>query len=267
MIKMIWIIAFFMMWPAGGVFADEYFAASAAGNEQVEQDLDATVPSANEEIGEGDEDLDWLEEEEMIDEIADPFEPLNRISFGFNDKLYFWLIKPVAQGYAAIFPEGVRISIKNFFSNVSTPVRVVNNLLQLKMGPAGKELVRFGVNSTFGMGGFFDVARDELEISVQDEDFGQTLGAWGAGPGFYINWPVIGPSSLRDTIGQAGDHFLDPVNYVTPSLDRMAIKAGDGINRASLAIGDYEEIKKDAIDPYKAVKDIYYQYRESRIDR
>lgn len=265
--KFIWIVAFLMVYLAAGVFPGGPLSDAAAGDDLVEQDVDAAVPDAMEENGEDDEDLDWLEDEETVDEIADPFESLNRISFQFNDRLYFWLIKPVAQGYAAVVPEGVRISIRNFFNNVSAPVRVVNNLLQFKMGPAGKELFRFGVNTTFGMGGFFDAARDELDVSVQDEDFGQTLGVWGAGPGFYINWPFLGPSSLRDTAGFAGDFFLEPVNYVTPSVDRIAIKAGDGLNRASLTIGDYEEIKKDAIDPYKAVKDIYHQYRESRIDR
>lgn len=265
--KFIWIIAFSSIFLAAGVDAGEPLSASAAGDEVVEQDADTAVPSALEQDSGDDEDMDWLEDEEAFDEIADPFEPLNRASFLFNDKLYFWLVKPVAQGYAAVVPEGVRISIRNFFNNVSVPVRVVNNLLQFKMGSAGKELLRFGVNTTFGMVGFYDVARDELEISAQDEDFGQTLGTWGAGPGFYINWPVIGPSSLRDTAGYAGDYFLEPLNYVTPSLDRTVIKAGDTVNRASLTIGDYEEIKKDAIDPYKAVKDIYHQYRESRIER
>ena len=135
------------------------------------------------------------------------------------------------------------------------------------MKSAGNELLRFGVNSTVGMLGLYDVARDEMGIKVQDEDFGQTLGVWGAGPVFYITWPVLGPSNVRDSIGLAGDYFLDPVNYVNPLLDSYAIKAGDAVNKTSLVIGDYEEIKKDAIDPYAAFRDIYYQYRESKIER
>lgn len=212
------------------------------------------------------EDLDYLEEETEID-VADPLEPVNRIFFQFNDKLYFFVLKPVARGYSAIVPEEIRFSVRNFFTNLATPVRFVNSLLQFKIKAAGTELLRLGINSTFGMLGLYDVARDEMDIKMQDEDFGQTLGVWGAGPVFYINWPFLGPSSLRDSIGLAGDYFLDPVNYVSPDLDRYAIKGGDIVNKTSLVIGDYEEIKKDALDPYAAFRDIYYQYRESRIER
>jgi len=211
------------------------------------------------------EDLDYLEEEE--DEISDPLEPVNRVFFSFNDKLYFWLLKPVAKGYSVIVPEGIRISVRNFFNNVETPIRVVNNLLQFKFKPVGNELLRFGVNTSVGLLGLFDVAKNQMGIKLQDEDFGQTLGTWGLGPGFYINWPILGPSSLRDSVGYAGDYFLDPVNYIDPLIDRYAIKIGDQVNRTSFVIGDYEEIKKDAIDPYAAIRDIYHQYRKSKVDR
>lgn len=214
---------------------------------------------------EEEEDLDYMEEEE--DEIADPLEPMNRVFFAFNDQLYFLLLKPVARGYSFIFPEGVRISIRNFFDNIATPIRLVNNLLQFKFKLAGNELLRFGVNSTVGVLGLFDIAQNHMDIKAQDEDFGQTLGKWGFGPGFYITWPILGPSSLRDSVGYAGDYFLDPVYYIDPEIDRYAIKIGDQVNRTSLVIGDYEEIKKDAIDPYAAIRDIYHQYRKSKIDR
>ncbi len=213
------------------------------------------------------EDLDYLMEDEEFDEIADPLEPVNRLFFHFNDKLYFWVLKPVAKGYAYIVPESARIGVKNFFNNIETPIRLVNNILQFKLKPAGKEVVRFGANSTLGVLGFFDYAKDHMDMPMQDEDLGQTFGVWGAGPGFYINWPILGPSSLRDSIGYVGDSFLDPVSYVTPTRDRLAIKAGDTVNRVSLRIGDYEGIKEDAIDPYAAFRDIYYQYRKSKIDR
>ena len=214
---------------------------------------------------EEEEDLDYLDEEE--DEISDPLEPMNRVFFAFNDQLYFLLLKPVARGYSFILPEGVRISIRNFFDNIETPIRLVNNLLQFKFKSAGNELLRFGVNSTVGVLGLFDIAQNHMDIKAQDEDFGQTLGKWGFGPGFYITWPILGPSSLRDSVGYAGDYFLDPVNYIDPEIDRYAIKIGDQVNRTSLVIGEYEEIKKDAIDPYAAIRDIYHQYRKSKIDR
>ncbi len=218
------------------------------------------------EQAEEEDDLDY-HEEEIYDEIADPLEPVNRVFFYFNDRLYFRVLKPVASGYAAIVPEGVRISLRNFFNNITSPVRFVNSILQFKARAAGNELARFAINSTAGILGLFDVAKDEFGMKMQDEDLGQTLGVWGAGPGFYICWPVIGPSSLRDSIGYAGDLLLDPVSYVTPVHDRYSIGIGDRVNRTSLRLGEYEEIKKDAIDPYAAFRDIYYQYRKSRIDR
>lgn len=212
-----------------------------------------------------DEDLDYLEEEE-IDEIADPLEPVNRFFFHVNDKLYFWVLKPVSRGYSVIVPEKARIAVRSFFDNITTPVRFVNNILQLKLESAGNELLRLGINSTLGVLGFFDFAKDRMGIKMQDEDFGQTLGKWGVGPVFYINWPILGPSSVRDTLGFAGDYFLEPVNYVDPFHSRFAIEAVDGVNRISLIIGDYEDIKKDAIDPYAAFRDIYHQYRQSKIE-
>lgn len=219
--------------------------------------------------GEGKDD-DYLSEDEYYleeEHISDPFEPLNRIAFQFNDKLYFWVLKPIARGYSKIVVEDVRIAVRNFFNNIGTPVRFVNNLLQLKFKPAGNELLRFGINTSVGVLGLFDVARDNAGIQMQDEDLGQTLGVWGASPGFYITWPFLGPSSLRDTLGYAGDYFLDPVNYVNPVVNQYAIKIGDRVNRTSLSIGEYEDIKKEALDPYSAVKDIYHQYRKSRVDR
>ena len=226
----------------------------------LDEDLDEALAEEDE------EDLDYLEDE-MEDEIPDPLEPFNRAMFTVNDKLYFWVLKPVAKGYSTVIPEPIRLSVRNFFNNVATPIRLVNSLLQFKMKSASNELVRFGINSTFGILGLYDVAKDEMGINMQDEDFGQTLGVWGAGPVFYIYWPVIGPSNVRDSLGFVGDYFLDPVNYVNPMLDRYALKIGDTVNRTSLRIGDYEEIKKDAIDPYSAFKDIYYQYRKSKIER
>lgn len=222
------------------------------------------------EVGQEEIFKDPFADEEIFEEqeiIADPFESVNRVFFGFNDRLYFWVLKPVAKGYATVVPERVRISLRHFFDNFSTPIRIVNNLLQMKFRPAGNELLRFSINSTVGVLGFFDIARQEMGIQMQDEDFGQTLGTWGMGPGFYINWPFLGPSSLRDSVGDAGDYFLDPVNYVTPLIDQYAIKIGDQVNRTSLSIGEYEEIKKDALDPYAAVRDIYFQYRRSKIDK
>ena len=205
-------------------------------------------------------------EEEVSESIADPLEPLNRAFFLFNDKFYFWLLKPAATGYKAITPQAFRVGIKNFFYNIAFPIRFVNCLLQGKLQGAGIELTRFALNTTLGVAGFLDLATSKLDLQRYEEDFGQTLGFYGLGTGFYINWPVLGPSSARGTFGLAGDYFLDPVNLVDSTSSRYGIHAGDRFNRTSLQLGDYEDLKKSAIDPYAAVRDAYYQYRKKKIE-
>jgi len=197
--------------------------------------------------------------------LADPLEPLNRALFVFNDKAYYWVMKPVAQGYAAIVPETARVSVRNFFRNITMPVRFVNNLLQGKIRNSGVELLRFLINTTAGIGGLFDPAKNDWHIEPREEDLGQTLGKYGLGHGFYLVLPLLGPSSLRDTAGLAGDSFLDPVSYVDD--DRIVIGAHvlKAENEVSLRIGEYEDLTKSAIDPYVAVRDAYSQYREKKV--
>jgi phospholipid-binding lipoprotein MlaA len=204
--------------------------------------------------------------EEPIETIADPLEPINRAFFKFNDKFYFWILKPVASGYKAIIPEDGRVGVRNFFSNLTTPIRLVNCLLQAKFKGAGNEVVRFLVNTPFGLAGFLDTAKKEFKIGKQEADFGQTLGIWGIGPAFFINWPILGPSSLRDTVGFTGDLFLDPENYLITSIPiNLAVKSYNQVNETSLTLGEYEDLKEAALDPYIALKDAYHQYRQNKI--
>jgi phospholipid-binding lipoprotein MlaA len=206
-------------------------------------------------------------EEEFVEvgSIPDPLEPWNRLMFAFNDKFYFWLLKPVAQGYSFIVPEQARIGVRNAFRNITTPVRFVNCVLQFKMKEAGNELIRLAVNSVLGIGGLFDVAERNLHIKRSDEDLGQTLGYYRMGNLFYIVWPLIGPSSARDTVGLVGDYFLDPVNYIEDWKVQWGLHAYDYMNKASLRIGDYEDMKRAAVDPYISLRDAYYQYRLNKI--
>ena len=207
-------------------------------------------------------------EEEKVRGISDPLEPINRIFFAFNDKLYFWLLEPVAKGYSKVVPEPARVGVRNFFSNLLTPIRLVNCLLQGKFKSAGTETLRFIINSTVGFLGFQDVAKQEGHLERQEEDLGQSLGVYGLGPGIYINWPIFGPSSFRDTVGMFGDFFLDPINYaVTRTKYNMAVKGYDKVNKTSLTLGDYESLKKAALDPYVAVRDAYFQYRRNLIKK
>ena len=204
--------------------------------------------------------------DEPLRPIADPLEPINRLFFHVNDKFYFWLLKPVASGYGAIIPEPVRVKVRNFFSHVATPVRMANCLLQADFKGAGTETTRFFLNTTLGLAGFLDPAKKRFNINRAEEDFGQTLGFYGIGPILYINWPFLGPSSLRDTAGAVGDGFLDPWNYAVTSLPaNLAVKSYNRLNGTSLTIGTYEDLKEAALDPYIAMRDAYHQYRMKKI--
>jgi len=202
-----------------------------------------------------------------VGKIADPIEPFNRAMYHFNDRLYFWVLKPVAQGYSKVVPEPARISVSNFFSNLWSPVRLVNCLLQLNPMGALTELFRFWINTTVGVAGLFDPASsEEINLQAQDEDFGQTLGFYGVGQGFYIVWPFLGPSSPRDTVGRIGDYFTYPISYLDPWYVWSAVRGYEVVNDVSLRIGDYEALKDAAIDPYVAMRDFYVQYRQKRVE-
>jgi phospholipid-binding lipoprotein MlaA len=210
--------------------------------------------------------------EEPAAAIADPLEPANRAFFHFNDKLYFWAFKPVATGYKAVIPEHGRIGVHNFFSNVTTPVRLVNCLLQAKLKGAGNETVRFALNTTLGIAGLFDPAKKTFKTEKREADFGQTLGIWGIGPSLYIDWPILGPSNVRDTVGYVGDLFFNPRTYLAYYfLVAEIANAGtwtlDKVNETSLTLGEYENLKKAALDPYIALREAYSQYRQNKIGK
>ncbi len=204
--------------------------------------------------------------EEYAGTISDPLEPMNRAFFYFNDKLYFWALKPAASGYGAVIPGEVRVSIRNFFSNVTTPIRFVNCLLQGNFNCVGTEALRFFLNTTVGVAGFFDPAKKDFKIEKTNKDFGQTLGVYGIETGSYFVWPFLGPSSVRDSIGFIGDLFLDPQTYLITSLPiNLAVRAYSQVNETSLTLGEYEDFKKSALDPYTALKDAYFQYRQGKV--
>jgi phospholipid-binding lipoprotein MlaA len=214
--------------------------------------------------------FDPFADDEVELQISDPIEPVNRAIFWFNDKLYFYLLKPVARGYR-IVPEPARKSVANFFSNLATPVRFANSLLQLKAKKAGSELARFVVNSTIGVLGLFDPGKNWLGLNRADEDFGQTLGFYGAGEGFYLVLPVFGPSNLRDGLGRVGDYFADPVSsphyFILNDWEQYALEGFDTVNSISLDKDTYEGIKRDALDPYLFLRNSYSQYRQNKIKK
>ena len=252
-----------------GAAATATVASTEAPQEIIPADsgiaLAQSEAKAPEEAKTSSEDETYEDEDETV-QIADPLSLFNRGMYHFNDKLYFWVLKPTAEGYAAVVPEGGRISVRNFFSNLGFPVRFVSSLLQGRFKSAGIETVRFFVNSTVGVFGLNDVAKEGLDLRVQDEDIGQALGAWQIGHGFYIVWPIIGPSSLRDTVGWLGDRYLDPVTYVDPTEASIGIKAYDVVNATSLRIGDYESLKEAVIDPYISIRNAYVQNRKKKVE-
>ena len=198
-------------------------------------------------------------------QIADPLDPVNRVMYHFNDKLYFWGLKPVTQVYSHIVPEEFRFAIVNVYDNLWAPSRVINNLLQLRLKAAGNELIRFVFNSFAGIGGMGDMANEALGIKKQEADFGQTLGHYGLGHGIYLVLPVFGPSSIRDGIGLVGDQFMHPLTYVKTSDltfgEKVGIFAHEKVNDTSFKIGDYESFKEAAIDPYISMRDAFVQNR------
>ena len=218
---------------------------------------------------ERDRSFDEFEDEFGVEEAKDVFDPLsgyNRLMTGFNDKAYFWVVKPVARGYRYIVPEPARLSVGRFFNNLLFPVRFVNNLLQLKFKGAGVELSRFCVNSTVGILGLADPAKEWLELEPYPEDFGQTLGFYGVGGGFHIVLPFLGPSNARDLVSMVPDYLVNPVQIIETDLDEFAVRSYDIMNDTSLHIGEYESLRNDALDLYTFLRDAYEQNRKKKIE-
>ena len=212
---------------------------------------------------------EWYEEDDTQDMalVTDPIEPFNRAMFYFNDKLYSWVLRPVAKGYRKVTPEVARIGVRNFFSNITTPIRFANCLLQGKGQAAAAEFSRLIVNSTVGLLGFVDVYENNPDMHPDKEDLGQTFGKWGVGDGFYVVWPVIGPSTLRDTVGLAGDSFLNPISYMDSTEAALAVRGYERVNALTFRIEDIDAAKKAAFDPYEAARNFYIQLRHSKIDK
>ena len=216
-------------------------------------------------------------------EVFDPLSGYNRVMTDFNDSLYVWVLDPVARGYRWVLPYAARRGVKNFFHNLLFPLRFVNNALQLKIKNAGEEFLRFSINSTIGILGFWDPAKEWFDLEAHEEDFGQTLGYYGVGGGFHVVLPFLGPSNVRDMFSLYPDMQMDPVNYVEnrpynfpkqegeyqgvskQTLQEVDLTLLKIINRESLRIGQYANLKKDAIELYPFLRDVYEQNRAKLI--
>ncbi len=199
--------------------------------------------------------------------VSDPLESLNRVFFIFNDRLYFWVLKPASTAYAAVLPEDIRLVVGNFFNNLAAPIRFINNILQGEIEEAGVVLGRFLINSTMGVFGLGDVAYREFSLEPRDADFGQTLGKWGIGGGIYLCVPFLGPLNVRDGVGFVADAYMHPVPYITDDATEDAVYLMVGrLNALSVSPPVYEELKRSALDPYVAARQAYYEYRNSIIE-
>jgi phospholipid-binding lipoprotein MlaA len=199
--------------------------------------------------------------------ISDPLEPLNRVFFQFNDTVYEWVLSPVTDGYIWLVPRDLRECFGNFFYNLSSPVRLLNSILQGEFKQSGVVLSRFLINSTIGIYGLVDVASLEFDMEPRKADFGQTLGRWGLGNGIYICWPIVGPSSIRDSVGLVVDAYTHPVPYFHENtmLD-IYYYTSNRLNTLSLNPTVYDDLKRLSLDPYVASRQAYYEYRQNLID-
>lgn len=221
--------------------------------------------------------------EEGVEEY-DPWEPLNLKIFEFNRQVDRWVLKPLAQGYNAVIPNPVQVGISNLFYNLRFPARFFNNVFQGKARGAATEMGRFMLNTTFGLGGLYDVAKD-MDITTPEEDTGQTLGFYGVKPGPYVVLPLLPPYNLRDLIGFAGDIALNPFNWLvapiievegipsviahtdraTSTVVQLGGRVFEIVNDRSLNLEKFQGVEEATLDLYAAVRNAYLQKRARAI--
>jgi len=202
------------------------------------------------------------------DEIYDPFEPVNRAIFSFNNAADRIVLEPIAKGYKKL-PSPIQSGINNFLSNLRTPIVVVNQLLQGQGENAAQSSGRFIINSTVGIFGLFDVA-ENIGFEEKKEDYGQTLATWGVGDGFYIVLPLFGPSNLRDTSGMVLTMLTDPINaYAVNEGEAWLVPmrtAANAVDQRSQIIDEVNALRDNSVDYYAAVRSSYYQNRKAAIN-
>jgi phospholipid-binding lipoprotein MlaA len=205
-----------------------------------------------------------LEDGGAEDVVWDPWEPLNRKIFGFNEFLDTKAIEPLAKAWAFVVPKPVRTRVRNVFDNTLVPGIMLNTLLQGKPVAAAETLGRFLVNTTLGIGGLFDVATHG-GVKRHDEDFGQTFGTWGIPPGPYLVLPLLGPSNPRDTVGGVGDRMATVWGFFAPFWVGFALAPPELFNARSLLIDEIAAERAAAFDWYVAQRDAYMQYRANLV--
>jgi phospholipid-binding lipoprotein MlaA len=199
-------------------------------------------------------------------EDYDPWEEFNAKTFEFNRRLDKYALKPVAMGWKTIVPKPAGIMIANAFENLNVVPRVVNNLLQGQWNGAGREVSRFLINSTAGVAGLFDPAKDVWHITKSPADFGQTLGKWGIGSGPYLVLPFMEPLTVRDGIGKVIDRTIDPLTYMVPLIPALSLTVGNRVNERALNYELFAAFDDEVIDAYTAVRNGYLRRRERTVN-
>jgi phospholipid-binding lipoprotein MlaA len=211
--------------------------------------------------------LEQVAQADMSD-ANDPIEPVNRIIFEFNEFLQTLLFRPLAEIYTFILPSQARDVIRNFLTNLRSPVVLANDLLQGEGARAWETTQRMAINTTIGLGGMIDVA-DMWGIKKHSEDLGQTFAVWGAGEGMYLVLPVFGPSNPRDALGSFLDSYLDPVSYWTSNTDRDELsytrQIVGGVGEYARVMDDLQTLKETSVDFYAAIRSISRQKRQADI--
>jgi len=206
-------------------------------------------------------------------QVKDCFEKVNRGIFAFNQAIDGLIFEPLAMGYRKL-PSPIRTGTSNFVGNISTLLTIPNNVLQGDIGVAGKNTLRFVVNTTIGIIGLFDPASAIGLNSYEKEDFGQTLGSWGVGEGCYVVLPVLGPSTARDAIGSLGNYMggdawynitvRNDTHYFS-DFDYYASKGAGGVDFRAKNFDDINNLEENSVDFYASVKSLYLQDRRKRI--
>jgi phospholipid-binding lipoprotein MlaA len=195
---------------------------------------------------------------------GDPLEPINRGVFSFNNTFDHYLFKPIAKGYDAAVPNLVKTGVSNVFQNASDAQSMVSDVLQLKGQKFGDDFGRVLLNTTFGLGGVFDLATP-MGIERGNEDMGQTLGYWGLGAGPYLMVPFLGPSSLRDSVGRYADGKIDPIANVSSVPVRNSLM-GTRVVDARVGLFPAEALMNQAaLDRYTFMRSAYLQRRQSLV--
>jgi len=201
--------------------------------------------------------------------VYDPIEPVNRVTLAFNEVLDKILFNPITTVYRTIVPEVGRTAVHNVLDNLKSPVYAANELLQGNVSDAGVVAKRFAINTIVGVGGIVDMAGKQ-GITYQPEDFGQTLATWGVGSGPYIVWPILGPSTLRDSVGFVADMAMDPIYWYATNGDHDAIK----YTRTGLTVLDSKDrtydlmhdLRRNSGDLYTSLQSVYVQRRKALVD-